>query len=179
MTNLKRAAEVKFENAVKKDWDLTCFPLAVSKVYEVSPPGEQGKHLREIALEAVVDNSKKIFEMHNDFETLLEHIPAFSAGLARALSDRSIDGSFKIGHYMSCHNCRDAVVADADHDGIYYCPQVNCYVNGGVRLHLEGHDQFHYACRCQRGHRFYTIKLHALKCVYCNDPAFEVDGEAN
>lgn len=152
---------------VQDDWALGCFPAAMRKVFEVSPPGEQGKALRKIAIDITVKHSRKIGELHGDhFESMLEHVPLFAAGVTMALlplSQRPPDRAPKV---RRCKYCQGYVLASPDTSGLIYCPRGNCCSISQID------EPSARTYRCSRGHIFQYVNSNATtitKCALCND----------
>lgn len=138
------------------------------KVFEVSPPGAQGEALRKIAIDITVKHSRKIGELHGDhFESMLEQVPWFAAGVTMALLPLAQRPPDREPRVRRCRYCQGYVLASPDTSGFMYCPR------GNGCSHSPIDEASYRTFRCSRGHSFQYVNgssnYPVTKCAHCSD----------
>lgn len=90
------------------------FPLAISVVYESTPPGDRG--LRDLAVETSGRHIEKLLS-HENFCSLLRKTPEFAADLVPFVCTVQAEV-----HEYRCPNCEKTFRAELSATGKSYCP---------------------------------------------------------
>lgn len=112
---LKAQSKNKFTVAVATGWSMDDFPLAITVVYESTPPEDRG--LRDLVVQTARENIDKLLE-HDGFCKLIRETPDFAADLIPVLR---VKPSGYI-HRYECPSCANKFRGEFS-GGSYYCPR--------------------------------------------------------
>lgn len=112
---LKAQCKNKFNAAVATGWSMDDFPLAITVVYESTPPEDRG--LRDLVVQTARENIDKLL-VYDGFCKLLRETPEFSADLILVLRAKS---SGSVRRY-ECPSCDNKFRGEFSGGSYYYCP---------------------------------------------------------
>lgn len=129
ITKLKTLSENKFKIVAESSWNDATFPAYVKIVYDNSPPGSRGEHLRSIVVKIAAEHAKELFKLDTGFRQMMEEVAEFGADLSEVLSGvRSLKYDVALssgaGEFV-CHQCSyQYLIGEPCPSGNQFCP--NC-----------------------------------------------------
>ncbi|ENH71186.1 Protein roadkill [Fusarium oxysporum f. sp. cubense race 1] len=111
---LKAQSKNKFDVAVTTGWSMDDFPLAITVVYESTPPEDRG--LRDLVVQTARKNIDKLLG-HDGFCELIRKTPDFAADLIPFLCVKPS----KSMHRYECPSCENQFQGEFSGRN-YYCP---------------------------------------------------------
>lgn len=163
----------------------------VKKCYDVAPPGDRGSRLREMVVDAVVQNVVKVFGAESNFRDMIESVAAFGADLSSALAAKMTltpavkppRPQFTAGRRLKCSLCSEYSYASIEYGNApAWCPNgCSAFAFGSpsppTRLTdaLTFCQHTRYLFQCSAGHLFEREAQACLRCMFCNSDVPRVD----